>query len=62
MGNDADKNGRDGIRLQATGYFLSQNSADKNTAAGISAVGNTNGGGNTATGNASCNTPGCFNP
>jgi hypothetical protein len=59
-GNDADKNGDDGFDIGATGYFLSLNNADKNTDAGISAVGNTNGGGNTATGNQSCNTPGCY--
>jgi hypothetical protein len=61
-GNDADKNGRDGIRIRATGYSLSQNRADDNsTGAGINAVGNTNGGGNRGRRNASCNEPNfCF--
>jgi hypothetical protein len=60
-GNDADKNGRDGIRIRATGYFLSQNRADDNTGAGINAVENTNGGGNRGKKNASCNEPNfCF--
>lgn len=59
-GNEADKNKQDGFDIRATGYSLSQNNADKNKGAGISALGNTDGGGNTATGNASCNTPGCF--
>ena len=59
-GNRADRNGQDGIDIDATGYVLSNNTASRNIAAGIDAVGNTNGGGNKAVGNASCNTPGCF--
>jgi YVTN family beta-propeller protein len=60
--NDADKNRGDGIDIRATGYILSQNRADDNkTGAGISAVGNTNGGGNRGKKNASCNEPNfCF--
>jgi fibronectin-binding autotransporter adhesin len=59
-GNRADRNGVDGIRVSSTGYVLSNNTASRNAGAGISALGNTNGGGNKATQNASCNTPGCF--
>jgi parallel beta-helix repeat protein len=59
-GNQADRNGTNGISLNSTGYVLSNNTASRNAAAGIIAVGNTDGGGNTATRNASCNTPGCF--
>jgi hypothetical protein len=63
-GNKADKNktGGDGIDIRATGYVLSQNGADNNTAgAGIFAVGNTNGGGNRGKKNGSCNEPDfCF--
>jgi YVTN family beta-propeller protein len=60
-GNDADKNGRDGIRIRATGYFLSQNNADKNkSGAGINAVGNSHDFTNKAKNNLTCNTPGCF--
>jgi Right handed beta helix region len=59
-GNRADTNGVDGIDIDATGYAVSNNTASRNTVDGINAVGNTNGGGNKATQNASCNTPGCF--
>lgn len=59
-GNQADRNGTNGISINSTGYVLSNNSASRNAAAGISAVGNIDGGGNTATRNASCNSPGCF--
>lgn len=59
-GNRADRNGVDGIDINSTGYVLSNNTASRNTVDGINAVGNTNGGGNKATQNASCNTPGCF--
>ncbi len=60
-GNDADKNKQDGFDIRSTGYFLSQNSADNNTGAGILAVGNTNGGGNRGKKNGSCNEPNfCF--
>ncbi|HWP59672.1 MAG TPA: hypothetical protein VNL14_17405 [Candidatus Acidoferrales bacterium] len=59
-GNTTDKNGEDGMDIDATDFVLSNNSAKKNVGAGIDAVGNIDGGGNTATGNASCNTPGCF--
>jgi YVTN family beta-propeller protein len=60
-GNSADKNSGDGFDVRATGYSLSQNRANDNTGAGIKAVGNTNGGGNRARKNASCNEPNfCF--
>ena len=59
-GNRADRNSQDGIDIDSTGYVLSNNSASRNTVDGINAVGNVNGGGNTARNNASCNTPGCF--
>jgi parallel beta-helix repeat protein len=60
-GNRADGNDVDGIDLNSTGYVVSNNTASRNVAgAGIDAVGNVNGGGNKATQNASCNTPGCF--
>ena len=59
-GNRTNKNGEDGIHLYSTGYYLEDNSANKNVGAGIKAPGNVNGGGNTAKGNGSCNTPGCF--
>jgi hypothetical protein len=59
-GNRADRNRAEGIQLNSTGYVLSSNSASRNAGAGISAVGNTNGGGNKAVRNGSCNTPGCF--
>ncbi len=60
IGNRADRNGEDGIDLNSTGYYLEDNRANKNVGAGIEATGNTDGGGNTAKGNGSCNTPGCF--
>ena len=59
-GNRTDWNGEDGIDINSPGYILSNNRASRNTGAGIDAVGNVNGGGNVATGNATCNTPGCF--
>jgi parallel beta-helix repeat protein len=63
-GNRADGNGADGIQISSTnstGYVLSNNTASRNrTGRGITAPGNTDGGGNKATQNASCNTPGCF--
>jgi hypothetical protein len=62
-GNRADRNGVDGIQISSTnstGYVLSNNTASRNAGRGITAPGNTDGGGNKATGNASCNTPGCF--
>jgi hypothetical protein len=62
-GNRADGNGVDGIQISSTnstGYVLSNNTASRNAGRGITAPGNTNGGGNKATRNASCNTPGCF--
>ena len=59
-GNRTDRNGEDGIDINSTGYILSNNRTSRNTVDGINAVGNVNGGGNVATGNASCNTPGCF--
>jgi len=59
-GNRADRNGVDGIDLNSTGYVVSNNTASKNAVDGINAIGNINGGGNTAKNNASCNTPGCF--
>jgi hypothetical protein len=61
-GNEADRNKEDGIDIESTGYFLSDNSANGNSGAGISAVGNTHDFTNTAHGNATCNTPGCFGP
>ena len=60
-GNRTDRNGEDGIDINSTGYVLSNNRASRNTnGAGIDAIGNVDGGGNVATLNASCNTPGCF--
>ena len=59
-GNRTDRNGEDGIDINSTGYVLSNNSASRNAGAGIDAVGNVNGGGNKATQNGSCNSPGCF--
>ena len=59
-GNRTDRNGEDGIDINSTGYVLSNNRASRNIADGINARGNVNGGGNVATGNGSCNTPGCF--
>src|SRR5262245_59618226 len=59
-GNRTDRNGVDGIDINSTGYVVSNNTASRNTMDGINAVGNTNGEGNKATQNASCNTPGCF--
>ena len=60
-GNTASKNKEDGIDIDSIGYSLSNNRADRNTDDGINAIGNTNGGGNTAKGNADCNTPSfCF--
>ena len=50
----------DKLANHVDGFMLSNNTASRNTAAGIDAVGNANGGGNKAVGNASCNTPGCF--
>lgn len=59
--NQANRNREDGIDINSGGYVLIANTANANAAgAGIDAVGNTDGGGNTAVGNASCNTPGCF--
>jgi parallel beta-helix repeat protein len=61
-GNRADRNGVDGIDIDATGYVVSNNTASRNTVDGIDAVGNINGGGNTGKGNGSCNQPftGCL--
>ncbi len=59
-GNQANNNLEDGIHLNATGYVVMANEANNNAVNGIYAVGNVDGGGNTASGNASCNTPGCF--
>ena len=59
-GNRTDRNGVDGIDINSTGYVVSNNVASRNAVDGINAVGNTNGGGNKATGNTSCNMPGCF--
>jgi hypothetical protein len=59
-GNRTDRNGADGIDINSTGYVVSNNTASKNSVDGINAVGNINGGGNKATQNTSCNTPGCF--
>lgn len=53
-------NGEDGIDIDSVGYILTRNRAIANTADGIAAPGNSDGGGNLAFGNASCNTPGCF--
>jgi len=58
--NTANNNGEDGIDLNSTGYVVLANTANDNAGAGIDAVGNIDGGGNTASGNATCNTPGCF--
>ena len=58
FGNSADQNEQDGIDLNSTGYVVYDNTANHNEVDGINAVGNTDGGGNTAFGNASCNTPG----
>jgi hypothetical protein len=59
-GNRTDGNGVDGIRINSTGYVLSNNNSSRNKVAGISAVGNTNGGGNKSSRNGSCNGEGCF--
>ena len=59
-GNRSDRNGDDGIDINSTGYVLSNNRALWNTGDGINAVRNVDDGGNVATHNASCNTPGCF--
>jgi hypothetical protein len=59
-GNRTDRNGVDGIDINSTGYVVSNNTASRNSVDGINAVGNINGGGNKATQNTSCNTPGCF--
>jgi Right handed beta helix region len=56
-GNRADRNGVDGIDLNSTGYVVSNNTASRNTVDGINLGGNTNGGGNVARNNGSCNTP-----
>lgn len=58
--NRCSLNAQDGINIDSTGYALSKNRAFFNAGDGINAVGNINGGGNIAMGNASCNTPGCF--
>lgn len=58
--NKANNNGQDGIDLNSTGYVVLANTANNNAGAGIDAAGNIDGGGNNASGNASCNTPGCF--
>jgi hypothetical protein len=58
--NRTDRNGEDGIDINSTGYILSGNRASRNTGDGINAIGNVNEGGNVATLNGSCNTPGCF--
>ena len=61
-GNQANNNDVDGIQTSSssTGYVLVANEANNNGGRGIRAVGNVDGGGNTASGNGSCNTPGCF--
>jgi hypothetical protein len=56
-GNRADRNGVDGIDLNSTGYVVSNNTASRNTVDGINLGGNTDGGGNVARNNGSCNTP-----
>jgi len=56
-GNRADRNGVDGIDLNSTGYVVSNNTASRNTVDGINLGGNTDGGGNVAKHNGSCNTP-----
>lgn len=53
-------NAEDGIDIESTGYQLAKNWAVFNLQDGISALGNTDGGGNIAVGNGDCNTPGCF--
>ena len=59
-GNEVIANREDGIDLNDIGYVVSDNEVRGNTGAGIDAVGNTDGGGNIAVGNGSCNAPGCF--
>jgi hypothetical protein len=56
-GNRADGNHVDGIDLNSTGYVVSNNTASRNTVDGINLGGNTDGGGNVARNNGSCNTP-----
>jgi Right handed beta helix region len=56
-GNRADGNHVDGIDLNSTGYVVSNNTASRNTLDGINLGGNSNGGGNVARNNGSCNTP-----
>jgi hypothetical protein len=53
-------NREDGIDIESTGYQVAENWAVFNLQDGISALGNTDGGGNIAIGNGDCNTPGCF--
>ena len=61
-GNNATQNGVDGIFVSSLSlsYELSDNHANKNGDDGIKAIGNVDGGGNVASANAACNTPGCF--
>jgi len=61
-GNQANNNDVDGIQTSSssTGYVLVANEANNNGGRGIRPIGNVDGGGNTASGNGSCNTPGCF--
>ena len=60
-GNQSNNNDDDGIDIDSSGYVVLANEADNNAADGINAVGNVNGGGNTAMGNAFCNEPAfCF--
>ncbi len=65
-GNQTNNNDEDGIDIDSSGYVVLANEANNNTTgAGIDADdagagANVDGGGNTASGNGSCNTPGCF--
>lgn len=60
-GNRSDRNGQDGIDINGTGYVVSGNRTDFNSAGdGLNVVSGNNVVGNTGRGNRSCNTPGCF--
>lgn len=53
-------NSEDGIDIESVGYRLTNNLTFYNIFDGISAIGNTDGGGNIGLLNGACNTPGCY--
>jgi parallel beta-helix repeat protein len=59
-GNSANRNSFDGIVVEGVNFLLSNNKANDNARYGIFALGNIDGGGNTAVRNGDCNTPGCY--